>query len=275
MDTKTMDTNILNISERILALKSAVLPKEIEQLDTHSSPQSEQVLQNWREELIDLFAYSFTNIDTENKSDVENWGEETLNLLIKIDFSLDKAIKVIRYYRIIVGEIIKNEAEKLELSLSDYHDLIFKFTSIIDFAIHWLSITYTRFYTNRINAAETSVLELSIPVIKILDGIGILPLIGDIDTKRAQELMEQALLKGASLSLEYLLIDLSGVPIIDTMVADRIFKVVDSLKLIGIKPILTGIRPEIAQTMVQLGINFSSILTYSNFQDALVNIRKF
>ncbi|USK41745.1 STAS domain-containing protein (plasmid) [Cytobacillus firmus] len=275
MNIKTSDSNILNISEKILALKSAMPPKEIKQLDTHSSQQSEQALQNWREELINLFAFSFTNKDTTNKSEVKNWGEETINLLIKLDFSLDNAIKVIKYYRIIVGEIIKKEAEKLKLSLSDYHDIIFKFTSVIDFAIHWLSVTYTRFYTNRINAAETSVLELSIPVIKIFDAIGILPLIGDIDTNRAQELMDQALSKGANLSLEYLIIDLSGVPIIDTMVADRIFKVIDSLKLLGIKPILTGIRPEIAQTMVQLGIDFGYVMTYSSLQNALVAIKKF
>jgi rsbT co-antagonist protein RsbR len=87
--------------------------------------------------------------------------------------------------------------------------------------------------------------------------------------------MGQALSKGANLSLEYLIIDLSGVPIIDTMVADRIFKVIDSLTLLGIKPILTGIRPEIAQTMVQLGIDFSSVRTYSSLQNALVDIKKF
>jgi rsbT co-antagonist protein RsbR len=87
--------------------------------------------------------------------------------------------------------------------------------------------------------------------------------------------LDQALSKGANLTLEYLIIDLSGVPIIDTMVADRIFKVIDSLKLLGIKPILTGIRPEIAQTMVQLDIDFGSVMTYSNLQNALVDIKKF
>ncbi|PWW26838.1 hypothetical protein DFO73_1091, partial [Cytobacillus oceanisediminis] len=92
MSIKTNDSNILNISERILALKGAMPPKEIVKLDTHSSQQSDQALLIWREELIDLFAYSFTNKDATNKSEVENWGEETINLLIKIDFSLDNAI---------------------------------------------------------------------------------------------------------------------------------------------------------------------------------------
>jgi rsbT co-antagonist protein RsbR len=270
---KVNNFKILNISECILGLKNTASPREIAELDQHKSQQSEKVLQSWRDELIDLFAYSFTNKDTTNKSEVESWGEETINLLIKIDFSLDNAINVIKHYRTVVGDIIKNQAEELELSISDYHDIIFKFTSVIDFAIHWLSVTYTRFYTNRINAAETSVMELSIPVIKIYKGIGVLPLIGDVDTKRAQELMDQALTKGADLSLDYLLIDLSGVPIIDTMVADRIFKVIDSLKLVGIKPMLTGIRPEIAQTMVQLGIDFNSVSTFSNLQTALSTIK--
>jgi rsbT co-antagonist protein RsbR len=273
MDTGIDKSKIMNISESILALKNIPAATEITNTNKYNSKQSEEVLQSWREELIELFAFSFTNKDTTNESDVESWGEETINSLIKIDFSLDNAINVIKHYRTVVGEIIKKEAEEIGLSLSEYHDIIFKFTSVIDFAIHWLSVTYTRFYTNRINAAETSVLELSIPVIKIQNGIGVLPLIGDVDTKRAQELMDQALSKSAQHSLEYLLIDLSGVPIIDTMVADRIFKVIASLRLIGVKPMLTGIRPEIAQTMVQLGIDFSTISTFANLQIALSTIK--
>ncbi|KQU57712.1 hypothetical protein ASG66_18385 [Bacillus sp. Leaf406] len=272
MNTKSSHSNLINISENILILKNLEPPEEFHQLDKYKSQQSERILKSWRDELIDLFAYSFTNTETDNHSDVKTWGEETINNLIKIGFSLENAISVIKHYRTVVGDIIKKEAKNLSLSLCDYHDIIFKFTSVIDFAIHWLSVTYTRFYTNRINAAETSVLELSIPVIKIKDGLGILPLIGDIDTRRAQELMDKALSKSSQLSLEYLIIDLSGVPIVDTMVADRIFKVVDSLRLLGIKPMLTGIRPEIAQTMVQLGINFNTISTFANLQTALSNI---
>nr|WP_251030358.1 STAS domain-containing protein [Bacillus sp. ISL-35] len=122
--------------------------------------------------------------------------------------------------------------------------------------------------------AEASALELSIPVIKISNQIGVLPIIGDIDTQRAQELMNKALMKSSELSLEHLIIDLSGVPIIDTMVADRIFKVVRALSLLGVNTILSGIRPEIAQTMVNLGVNVSDIPVTSSVHMAMERLLK-
>ncbi|MDP4164913.1 MAG: STAS domain-containing protein, partial [Bacillota bacterium] len=97
---------------------------------------------------------------------------------------------------------------------------------------------------------------------------------GDLDTKRAQQLMDRALEQGTNYNLTYMIIDLSGVPIIDTMVADQLFKVISSLKLVGIETCLTGIRPEIAQTMVNLGIDFKSILTFSSLHQALGNLQR-
>jgi rsbT co-antagonist protein RsbR len=124
------------------------------------------------------------------------------------------------------------------------------------------------------SAAEANALELSIPIIRVKEDIGVLPLIGDLDTRRAQELMNKALREGTKFNLSYFIIDLSGVPIIDTMVADQIFKVIDALMLTGIKSILTGIRPEIAQTIVHLGIdlNQKGITIFSSLHQALKNL---
>ncbi|MER2258973.1 MAG: STAS domain-containing protein, partial [Priestia megaterium] len=70
----------------------------------------------------------------------------------------------------------------------------------------------------------------------------------------------------------YLILDISGVVIIDTMVADNLFKIHRSLKLVGVEAIITGIRPEIAQTVVKLGINFNQIKTEANLEAALLKI---
>ncbi|PLS17495.1 hypothetical protein CVD28_12530 [Bacillus sp. M6-12] len=122
-------------------------------------------------------------------------------------------------------------------------------------------------------AAEITALELSIPIVRVTEEIGIIPLVGDLDTKRSQELMEKALQNGTELGLSHLIIDLSGVPIIDTMVANYIFQVIEALKLVGIQVILTGIRPEIAQTMVNLGINLGDISTFGSLHQAVRNIQ--
>jgi len=182
---------------------------------------------------------------------------------------LDVGIEEVRFYRNEIGEIIKNEAIKNNMSLSEFYKLISNFDSVVDRAVHLLSLTYSENYLSRINAAEITALELSIPVIQITDDMGVLPLVGDIDTRRSQELMERALESVSTLGLSHIFIDLSGVPIIDTMVAHHLFRVVEALKLVGVKTILSGIRPEIAQTMVQLGIEIQHLTTFSSLHKAI------
>jgi rsbT co-antagonist protein RsbR len=233
------------------------------------SPYVNSALRDWRENLISIFAQSiFTSLE-DTYSELKSWGSESVNLLVNLELPLDIAVEEVRFYRDTIGEIIKNEAIKYEFSISEFYDIISRFDSVVDRAVHWLSLSYSETYAARITAAEMTALELSIPIVRITERIGILPLVGDIDTKRSQELMEKALKHGTTLGLSHIIIDLSGVPIIDTMVANHIFKVIDALKLVGIESILTGIRPEIAQTMINLGIKISGISTFASLHNAV------
>jgi rsbT co-antagonist protein RsbR len=99
--------------------------------------------------------------------------------------------------------------------------------------------------------------------------MGLLPLIGEIDTTRARFIVENTLQHCIDKDISHLLIDLSGVLIIDTMVAQQIFQLVETLSLIGVKSTLSGIRPEIAMTAVQLGLSFESITIKSNLAQAI------
>ncbi|NRG44983.1 STAS domain-containing protein [Bacillus sp. CRN 9] len=120
-----------------------------------------------------------------------------------------------------------------------------------------------------LKAQQEMITELSSPVIKIKHDVAILPLVGDIDTHRAQVIFDKTLQQCNDIQIEELVIDLSGVAIIDTMVAAQIFQVIDGLKLIGTVASLSGIRPEIAQTAVQLGINFREVKIYTSLGQAL------
>nr|WP_272885781.1 STAS domain-containing protein [Fictibacillus marinisediminis] len=113
---------------------------------------------------------------------------------------------------------------------------------------------------------------MGVPVIPITENIGILPLVGEVDTFRATVIQEQALSKASGLKLQYLIIDLSGVYSLDTMVADELFTVIKELALLGITAIITGIRPEIAQTSIQLGLNFSNVLIFGSLKVALAHL---
>ncbi|MDY0394524.1 STAS domain-containing protein [Virgibacillus halophilus] len=133
------------------------------------------------------------------------------------------------------------------------------------------SETYFKLMNDRLSAQQELINELGSPIIKITETTGILPMVGDIDTCRAQTIIENVPAKCVRTGITSLYIDLSGVAIIDTMVANQIFQLTNILNLLGTQTTITGIRPEIAQTAVQLGINFSKINTSSSLLQALKN----
>lgn len=153
------------------------------------------------------------------------------------------------------------------------HEDILKWGVVIHKAFDELNIKFSEMYfdimMNRLSAQQSLIEELGSPVIPITSSKGILPLVGDIDTMRAKSILEQIPKKCVEAGISHLFIDLSGVSIIDTMVAQQIFQIIQVLNLLGIKSTMTGIRPEIAQTAVQLGIDFSEIESFSSLQQIL------
>lgn len=131
---------------------------------------------------------------------------------------------------------------------------------------------YTLYSDKRLKAQQELILELSSPVITIREGIALLPLVGDIDTQRSKFILENTLSECGRLGIRHLFLDLSGVVLIDTMVAQHLFQLIDALRLLGVKTTLSGIRPEIAQTAVQLGVSFDEINITSSLSIALNSI---
>ncbi|MDE8674639.1 STAS domain-containing protein [Priestia aryabhattai] len=200
---------------------------------------------------------------------IKEWGENISALLVNRGLPLDLALEEISYYRDIIGEVIKDEANDKRFSLDVFYEIISHFNTIVDDAVQWVSKSYLEDYTKQIKHAQYAIDELSIPIVRMTKETGILPLVGDLDTQRAQILMETALTKGSEYQLKWLIIDLSAVPIIDTMVADQLFKVIAGLELIGVHVVLSGIRSEIAQTMVGLGITIDHIKTFGSLHQAV------
>lgn len=141
-----------------------------------------------------------------------------------------------------------------------------------DHFVHIFIEHYDKYKHTQLSAQLETIYELSSPVIPITKGVAVLPIIGDIDTRRAQIILETALHECNDNRFTDLFIDLSGVPLIDTMVAHQIFQVIHALKLIGVKGYLSGLRPEVAQTAIQLGVDFSHIPIFNNLASALSKI---
>jgi len=117
--------------------------------------------------------------------------------------------------------------------------------------------------------AET-LLELSTPVVKLWDGIVALPLVGTLDSARTQVVMEALLQALVDTGSEHAIIDITGVAAVDTQVAQHLLKTVQAARLLGAECIVSGIRPQIAQTVVALGIEFGDITTKASLSDAML-----
>ena len=125
---------------------------------------------------------------------------------------------------------------------------------------------YSMEWERTVSLQKIALQELSASLIPIFEKISVMPLVGTIDTERAKLIMENLLEGVVKQRAEVVLLDITGVPVVDTMVAHHLIQAADAVRLVGAKCMLVGIRPEIAQTIVTLGINLNDFTTTSTLQ---------
>jgi len=129
--------------------------------------------------------------------------------------------------------------------------------------------TYYYTATERIQEQSRALLEMSTPVTEIWEGILLLPLVGIIDSKRAMDVMTATLAKIAETQARVFIMDISGVGVVDTAVANHLIKITQATRLMGCESTISGISASIAQTIVELGIDVGSVTTTATMRDAL------
>ncbi|TYS63428.1 STAS domain-containing protein [Sutcliffiella horikoshii] len=129
--------------------------------------------------------------------------------------------------------------------------------------------SYTGSWEHTVSMQKIALQELAAPLIPVFDKISVMPLVGTIDTERARQIMENLLQGVVKHRAEVVLIDITGVPVVDTMVAHHIIQAAEAVRLVGAKCLLVGIRPEIAQTIVNLGINLDQIITKNSLKKGI------
>jgi len=142
-------------------------------------------------------------------------------------------------------------------------------TQIVDKMAQWTVTTYQQTREDIIKRQQQDLLELSTPVIKLFEGVLAVPMIGTLDSSRTQVVMETLLERIVATGSRLAIIDITGVPTVDTLVAQHLLKTVAAIRLMGAECIISGIRPQIAQTIVHLGIDLQGIATKASLADAL------
>ncbi|MEH0932780.1 STAS domain-containing protein [Micromonospora sp. CPCC 205558] len=151
------------------------------------------------------------------------------------------------------------------------HDYV-AFSKLVDEMGLFTFESFVRTRESLIADQAEQLLELSTPVVKLWEGVVAVPLVGTLDSARAQVVMERLLQTLVDTSSPYAIIDITGVPAVDTQVAQHILKTVVAARLMGADCIISGIRPQIAQTIVALGIEFGDIATKASLADALRHV---
>lgn len=196
----------------------------------------------------------------------------------KTEFPIHMAWELFQSTRGIVWNTIRDYYfnTKTTLNTDELFVLERNVNNIIDLYIDSYTAYYVNYKEELLKAHRATVDELSVPIIPIAPRICILPIVGNVDTYRAKKIREKTLYRISELKAQKLIIDISGVPFVDTAVVSHLFKIVKGIKLLGCSTILTGIGPEIADTMIELGVEIDNeLVTKSNLQQALTDINIF
>lgn len=148
-------------------------------------------------------------------------------------------------------------------------DEIWKATELVDQLGLYTVSAFQKSREEVIIRQQEDMLELSTPVVKLWDGILALPMIGTLDSARTQVVMESLLQRIVETGSEIAILDITGVPTVDTLVAQHLLKTVTAIRLMGGDCIISGVRPQIAQTIVHLGVDLQGITTKASLADAL------
>jgi rsbT co-antagonist protein RsbR len=147
-------------------------------------------------------------------------------------------------------------------------DEVWATTELIDSLGLFTAETYVKSREEIIHRQQREMMELSTPVVQLWENILALPLIGTLDSERTQVVMESLLQRIVDTGALIAIIDITGVPTVDTLVAQHLLKTVAAARLMGADCIISGIRPQIAQTIVHLGVNLSEVTTKASLADA-------
>jgi rsbT co-antagonist protein RsbR len=221
----------------------------------------------------DLLNSLVTNLSDQNIDDVKSPGfDQVIDILTSISVSRAKQGFSPRETGVYVFSLKDALLEILQQDIKDPQELYLQSLKISKLIDSFGIITFETFIKEReevILRQTDEITEISTPVIQVWDGILALPIIGTLDSARTQVVMENLLQKIVETGSSIAILDISGVPAVDSLVAQHLIKTVSATRLMGAECIISGIRPEIAQTVVHLGIDLSNVITKSSLASAL------
>ncbi len=215
---------------------------------------SDQMFIHTSNEFIEVLISNIKDSDEEFKVKLSDFAAK----IIRLGWPLTFVNEGLKAFNVVVTDGMVNEGV---MTKENQLEIVLDFDEWITPLNNEILNVYTSTWERTVSLQKIALQELSAPLIPVFEGITVMPLIGTIDTERARQIMENLLDGVVKHRSEVVLIDITGVPVVDTMVAHHIIQAAEAVRLVGARCMLVGIRPEIAQTIVNLGINLDEIIT--------------
>src|SRR5699024_10328949 len=223
---------------------------------------SDELLESTNREFVNIIFSSIK--DQGDTKQLKAFSEKLINLGWKVSYITDG----LQVFRRVTIDFILEQSDQINTGYIS--QLLQSVDKWVEPLIRQLVNEYSSNWDNILFLKRVALQELSAPLIPVIDNITVMPLVGTIDTERAKLIMENLLEGVMKHNSEVVLIDITGVPVVDTMVAHHIVQAAEAVRLVGSTCILVGIRPEIAQTIVNLGIDLGKFPTKSSLRKGFI-----
>ncbi|MEH7439373.1 STAS domain-containing protein [Neobacillus drentensis] len=254
--------NATRMIEFIQANRGQLLQEWVEKMSAMDEQKlstiiTDQVYTNIGDEYINILVHDLINQDKQAKNKMRDFSQKLVQLGWNLNFIMDSLME---FSKLMFFHMVGEASEKEQIEFGWAYD---KWVTPINKEVlnHYASS-----WQRTVSLQKIALQELSAPLIPIFDNITVMPLVGTIDTDRAKRIMENLLQGVVKHHAQVVLIDITGVPVVDTMVAHHIIQASEAVRLVGAKCLIVGIRPEIAQTIVNLGINLNQVVTKNSLQ---------
>jgi len=216
--------------------------------------------------LFEVAVASGNNVENAQWTPVRDFLDSISRSRAQQGFTSDETASFIFSFKKPLFERLRKELVKDPQALADE---TWGATELLDKLGLYTTKSFQKSREDIISRQQEELLELSTPVVKLWDGVLALPMIGTLDSARTQVVMETLLQRIVETGSEIAIIDITGVPTVDTLTAQHLLKTVTAIRMMGADCIISGIRPQIAQTIVHLGIDLQGVTTKATLADAL------
>jgi rsbT co-antagonist protein RsbR len=223
---------------------------------------SDRVFNETSKDFVDLIISNINDSNDEYNAKLTDFAER----VVRLGWPLTFVTKGLHTFNLIVFNNMKKDGV---VTKENQMDVVYEFDRWSTPMNTEIVSVYSSTWERTVSLQKIALQELSAPLIPVFEGITVMPLVGTIDTERAKQIMENLLNGAVKHQSQVVLIDITGVPVVDTMVAHHIIQAAEAVRLIGAKCMLVGIRPEIAQTIVTLGIDLNQFTTKNNLKKGI------